>query len=349
MGEPDDDTARREGVTVDLRLLELFLTVAETGSVTRAAERLFLTQQAVSAGLVRLERELGGGSLAARRRGHRGVELTPAGERLLPLAGRLLADAAALRAVPDEPPTPARGRCVIGLVDEGPADLLGPIITAFVARHPGVRVEIRRAPWGPVGVRMLAVGDFDVLFGPDLSFPSADASAGRYPPDDDESSWPVEALPLFVEGRIALLPARHPLADSEVVRASDLHDEPWVVPVDIPDPAVRHFTNADLRNGETARTGREVGGDRLEDMVDAVRHGLGVLTVTPATERFFDMSGLTIRPVVGVPATTSTALTTAEARPGSSSYGADLRAISREVASTLVSLVPGAHRAASSE
>src|SRR4051812_44949748 len=68
------------GRDLDLNLLRVFAVVAESGSVTEAASRLYLTQPAVSAALRRLTAAVGAPLFA--RRG-RGLALTSRGERLL--------------------------------------------------------------------------------------------------------------------------------------------------------------------------------------------------------------------------------------------------------------------------
>ncbi|MCB1884342.1 MAG: LysR family transcriptional regulator [Geminicoccaceae bacterium] len=72
---------------LDTALLRAFLTVAETGSMTRAAHQLNLTQAAVSLQVKRLEDALGQPLF---ERAPRGLVLLPPGERLLPQARRLL-------------------------------------------------------------------------------------------------------------------------------------------------------------------------------------------------------------------------------------------------------------------
>ncbi|MFC9299441.1 LysR family transcriptional regulator [Streptomyces sp. NPDC057011] len=73
---------------VEPRLLRGFAAVAEELHFTRAAARLYVAQQALSRDVRRLERTLG---TALFVRTTRAVELTPDGERLLPLARRVLA------------------------------------------------------------------------------------------------------------------------------------------------------------------------------------------------------------------------------------------------------------------
>ncbi|MGH6625963.1 MAG: LysR family transcriptional regulator, partial [Burkholderiaceae bacterium] len=72
---------------VQLRHLRCFVAVAQQRHLARAAEKLALSQPAVSKTLVELE-QLAGARLVAR--GRRGAQLTPAGEQLLAHALRVL-------------------------------------------------------------------------------------------------------------------------------------------------------------------------------------------------------------------------------------------------------------------
>jgi len=65
--------------------IDAFLTVHRTGSVTKAAEQLYISQSSLSTRLRTLEQELGC-PLFVRGRGIRAMRLTPQGERFLPLA-----------------------------------------------------------------------------------------------------------------------------------------------------------------------------------------------------------------------------------------------------------------------
>ncbi|HJA03604.1 MAG TPA: LysR family transcriptional regulator, partial [Candidatus Microbacterium stercoravium] len=75
-----------------LEQLRGFVEVARTGHFTRAAERLHLAQPSLSRQIAALEAGLGV-DVIHRARGN--ISLTAAGERLLPIARRMLADAAA--------------------------------------------------------------------------------------------------------------------------------------------------------------------------------------------------------------------------------------------------------------
>ena len=73
---------------MNLRFVEAFVWVARLKSITRSAEKLCLTQSAVSNRVAALEQELG---ITLLDRRERGFKLTPAGARFLLYAERLLA------------------------------------------------------------------------------------------------------------------------------------------------------------------------------------------------------------------------------------------------------------------
>jgi LysR family nitrogen assimilation transcriptional regulator len=78
---------------MELERLRMFLAVAECGSFTEAAKRLFVSHSTMSRAVAALERELG---VPLLRRNSRSVVLTPAGEVLLDRAEALLREADAL-------------------------------------------------------------------------------------------------------------------------------------------------------------------------------------------------------------------------------------------------------------
>ena len=73
---------------MELEQLRAFVAVAETGSFTRAAERLYTSHSSISRAVTALERELG---VRLIERGNRVIGLTPAGEALLEGAKDILA------------------------------------------------------------------------------------------------------------------------------------------------------------------------------------------------------------------------------------------------------------------
>ena len=96
---------------MDLRQLEMFRAVAEQGTFTRAADRLHVSQSAVSRQVQLLEDELGGVLL---RRSARGVTLTEAGELLLRMTHRVEKDVEEALAEISQTHALKRGRLHLG-------------------------------------------------------------------------------------------------------------------------------------------------------------------------------------------------------------------------------------------
>lgn len=123
---------------LDSDLMRSFLAVADSGSVTAAAGRLFRTQSAVSLQIKRLEENLGQPLF---QRQARGVVLTPRGEQLVPYARRVVAalDEAAI-ALREKP---LQGPVRVGIPDEYSGSVLPRALAAFDERHEGVQVSVR--------------------------------------------------------------------------------------------------------------------------------------------------------------------------------------------------------------
>jgi len=125
---------------MEIRHLRYFVAVAELQNFTRAAERSFVAQSALSQQIGRLEREVGAPLFV---RGARKVELTPAGELLLPHARRILTDESQARADLRSYLGLEKGRLRLGLIQTttSAVDVVEPV-ALFHDRHPGVEVQI---------------------------------------------------------------------------------------------------------------------------------------------------------------------------------------------------------------
>ena len=119
--------------------LRHLLSLAETGSFSRSAEALFITQPALSRSIRGLEEELGQPLLD--RIGWRS-ELTAFGREVLVRAQRLVAEADELRAVAQRLRTGATGRLKLGL-GSGPAAILAvPLMRHMALNFPAVHLEL---------------------------------------------------------------------------------------------------------------------------------------------------------------------------------------------------------------
>ena len=127
-------------ITIDLRHFRSFVAVAEEGNISRAADRLFITQPALSRQMQQLERELGEPLLV---RVPHGVELTQAGRELVEKA-RVAIEAAdeALAVGNAEQP---HGPLTLGMPLAGGRQRWFSLAQAFVDRFPAVEVQVQEA------------------------------------------------------------------------------------------------------------------------------------------------------------------------------------------------------------
>jgi DNA-binding transcriptional LysR family regulator len=145
-------------VRMQFQQLQYFVAVAETRHFTRAADLVHVAQPSLSQQIKALERELGA-DLFLRARGN--ITLTDAGEALLPLARRILADADTARHEVQELAQLRSGRVRLGATPSVCTGLLPDVLRAFHDRYPGIRLLIEEGGSHDL-VRELARGALDL-------------------------------------------------------------------------------------------------------------------------------------------------------------------------------------------
>jgi DNA-binding transcriptional LysR family regulator len=193
---------------VELRQLTTFVAVAEEGSFTRAADRLHVVQSAVSAGVRKLEKELG--AMLFDRSTH-AVRLTDSGRALLPEARATLAAAQAAKDAVDEARGGLRGTVVLGTMQaQGMRAIdLAAVLAVFRTEHPGVEVKIRHSGGSSEMAREVRDGRLDLAF---VALP------GDSPPG-------LELIPLAREPIMLAVAAGHRFADSADIELPAIRDE----------------------------------------------------------------------------------------------------------------------------
>ncbi|HEY8372876.1 MAG TPA: LysR family transcriptional regulator [Pseudonocardiaceae bacterium] len=199
---------------IDPRRLRVLRALADHGTVTAAAQALYLTPSAVSQQLAALEAEAGQPLLE--RRG-RAVRLTAAGEILAAHASAVLSQLE--RAAADLAACAAGtvGRITVAAFATAITQVVAPAIAELRQRAPRVQVRVRDAE-GHASLPMLLAGEIDLAIAMDYR---------GAPRDDDER---VLRAPLYAEPFDAVLPAEHPLAERDAVGLAELADEAWVTP-----------------------------------------------------------------------------------------------------------------------
>src|SRR5688572_4616193 len=123
-----------------LRQLNYFITVVESGTLRAAAQRLNISQSALSEGLSELERDLKT-RLVIRQRA-RGITLTNVGRELLEYARATLQSAELLQAAASGRERTLVGTMVIGCYITLAPFVIPPLLARLRTRHPDLRIEI---------------------------------------------------------------------------------------------------------------------------------------------------------------------------------------------------------------
>ena len=157
-----------DAVNVELRHLRYFVTVAEELHFTRAARRLHIAQQPLSAAISRLEQQLGVKLLA---RTTRRVELTEAGAALLDPARAALQAVEEALAAAQAAGRGEAGELVIGL-SSGAWYGLEPLFDAVRERQSGLRLHVRQQSTRPL-LDDVRAGHLDIAVGLCVQDPGA--------------------------------------------------------------------------------------------------------------------------------------------------------------------------------
>jgi len=261
------------------RDLRYFVTVADELHFTRAAERLFVSQPALSKQVRMLERQLGAPLF---ERDRQGVSLTMVGAALLPHARRMLAEWDAAWEAAERAKSEQRATLVVGMsTSPGRGGLLPAIRSRFSAARPQARVHLHQVSWDDATAG-LADGTADVAF---VWLPGPDP--GRY-------TWVVVAE----EPRLVAMPLTHPLAACEAVDFSELLDEPFLALPPSAGPLRDFWLALDARGGRPARIGAEIAS--TDETYEALMDGQGICLLAAGNAPLIALEGVITRPVRGL-------------------------------------------------
>ncbi|MCM3695980.1 LysR family transcriptional regulator [Microbacterium oleivorans] len=212
---------------ISLAQLRYFVAAAEHGSMTWAAEELFVAQSAISTSIANLEKALGTQLLIRRRA--KGLQLTAQGIDLLQRSRGILA--AVDDAVHALRPENTSGRVSVGCFRTLAPFYLPDIVSALEDSHPELQLDV---------TELLADGVNDALHDQSIEV----ALSYDLGLDGDIDREVLASVPLY-----AAVGAEHPLASRDRVRLADLVDEPMVL-LDLPvsrDYFLQAFTDNGLR------------------------------------------------------------------------------------------------------
>jgi DNA-binding transcriptional LysR family regulator len=258
---------------VELRHLRYFVSVADELHFARAAQRLFISQPALSQQIRSLEAELG---LKLLERNRRGVRLTPEGAAFLAEARAVVRQADHAAAVARALADGATGHLRLSYVLTMPGGLPERIVREYQRRYPGVGISADSGSTAQ-NVERLRRGELDVAF-------------VHNPPEDDAG---LDWIDIALERLVVAVPSAHPLSRRRRIRREQLAGVPLVYVPRRSSPGVYDSIVAQVygpRAPETVRTE-----PTMERVLVAVSEGAGASVLLEERAAMLRRPGVTFR------------------------------------------------------
>lgn len=236
-------------MTMSLAKYEIFSTVVEEGSLSRAADKLSLSQSAVSHAITGLEREWGFRLLS---RGKSGIRLTQNGEQVLKIVREILRWNEQLSQEISKINGIEGGTVRIGTFTSVSVHWLPDILKSFHENYPNIDVKLVEGDYSAIEEWVVS-GAIDFGF---VSLPTA---------------YSLESIPLTKDRMQCLLPSGHPLANLRSISPLMLKDEQFIVSKKGSDNDVNRIFK---ETGLKPKIRFELGDDQA--IISMVANGLGV-------------------------------------------------------------------------
>lgn len=194
---------------MELWQLRTFCETAETLNFTKAAEKLHLTQSAVSHQIKALEEELGTQLFI---RATRGVVLTDAGRVALTHAKRIVREAEDMFQTVANRERALAGTVRVAAATQALVHLFAPLFKEFMDAHESIELVFRTTATTEHTVASVLEGSIDIGF----------ASLAVYSPG-------LAVTPVFEDELVLVLSKKHRLAKRDTVDVSELTDERWIL------------------------------------------------------------------------------------------------------------------------
>lgn len=239
---------------MDINQLEVLIAVAQEKSFSRAAERLHRTQPAVSQAIRRLETEIGEPLFD---RSSKDGTMTAAGRVLFGLAQQMLNLRHNAHAAIKELKGLHRGKLSLS-ANEYTVMYLLPLLPAFRARHPHIKIEVKRSLASRVSSEILA-RETEIGI---VSFKPNDAA--------------IASVAVLTDELALIVPLNHPLAEKKIVSVRELGAESFIAH-NVPSP----YRERVVRTFEKYRTPLNISLEMptLEAIKRFVEGGMGVALV----------------------------------------------------------------------
>ncbi|MEM9564285.1 MAG: LysR family transcriptional regulator [Actinomycetota bacterium] len=259
---------------VHLRDLRYFVAVAEELHFTRAAERLFVSQPALSRQIAKLENDL---RVTLLERDRRSVSLTAAGEALLDDARRLLADWDTARRRLGDAAAASEAVLRIGMQTSIGRGILTRLIDGLAERRPGWTVQLDQVSWD------------DPTAG--LGDQTNDVALCWLPILDDDA---YGSVPLRTEPTLLAIAKDHDLADREAVVFDEIVDVPLIALPASAGPLRDHWLAEERRNRPAPVAAVA---STADETMEAVAAGIGAVLISAGNAPIYDRPGIGFLPV----------------------------------------------------
>lgn len=261
---------------VSLRLLRYFEVLGSELNYRRAAEKLFITQPALSGAIQQLERIIGDRLFD---RDTRSVALTKVGQEWLPYVRKALAEVDLARETVATLVAHAHVR--IGYLIGTGADLLFQLLDGADRAFPDITIETVEYDFSDPTAG-LASGAADIaLLRPPVDVPGMEMAIVA------EESW------------VACLPRSHRLANRSELRIEELLDEPIIVAPQSAGPWRDYWLAADARHGQAPVIAAEAATYEAETTL--VARGVGLSFTTSSMTRLYGRPGIQFVPIINRP------------------------------------------------
>ncbi|MBL4631186.1 MAG: LysR family transcriptional regulator [Paraglaciecola sp.] len=192
---------------VSFRQLQIFVSIAQSHTFAQAAEKMCLSQPALSSAIKKMELQLGGLLFS---RTTRKVELSPEGRQFLPVAVRLIGDWQEAFSDLHNLFSLGQGKLSIAAMPSFAAGLLPGILQQFTSEFPNIKLSVADVVMESV-IKDVQAGRAEIGF----SF-------------EHDKLDGLEFYPILTDNFIAVLPANHPLSEHHILSWSQIALYPFV-------------------------------------------------------------------------------------------------------------------------
>lgn len=260
-------------MNIQVRHIHSFIAVANEKSFARAAEKLNVSQPALSQTIIQLEQTLG---FPVFERTTRSVSLTPSGEKLLARARAISQSLEALYGEARSLQLALKNELRVGYMIGTAVQFIPAIVREFERIRPGVSLHLQ---------------EFD------FSDPSAGLRDGKVdcgiirPPIDLDD---IDLVEIAREKCVACLPTGHRLSRQETVVLDDILDEP-IIAAPVPGVWRDYWLANDYRVDRPAKVVFEAA--TVESELQAVASGRGISITADSTAQYYARPGVVFRPI----------------------------------------------------